>query len=136
MIPKEQYDQLYFYMDKRCFNAVQKGDDPIRLSSPRRYDTIQKVRKAALAKSKKEWSEIVTVSKRFPELVKNNSLTIYVFKGRTYIGFVEYNTLKSTDGGIHDFYDGMWYSANNPVNPSMILMDGSIGTRPIKKRRV
>lgn len=136
MIPKEQYDQLYFYMDKRCFNAVQKGDDPIRLSSPRRYDTIQKVRKAALAKSKKEWSEIVTVSKRFPELVKNNSLTIYVFKGRTYMGFVEYNIHKRTDGGIHDFYDGMWYSANNPVNPSMILMDGSIGTRPIKKRRV
>lgn len=136
MIPKEQYDQLYFYMNKRCFNAVQKGDDPIRLSSPRRYDTIQKVRKAALAKSKKEWSEIVTVSKRFPELVKNNSLTIYVFKGRAYMGFVEYNTLKNTDGGIHDFYDGMWYSANNPKNPSMILMDGSIGTRPIKKRRV
>lgn len=130
MIPKEQYDQLYFYMGSRSFKKVVNGDDPLRYTSPRRYETIQDARKAALAKSKKDWTTMQHVN------LGDLSLTQHVFKGRTYVGFVEYNIHKRTDGGIHDFYDGMWHPASNPKNPSMILMDGSIGTRPIKKRRV
>ena len=130
-LPKDQYDQLYYYVgDKRGFSRILEGEDPLRFSSPRRYDTLQEARKGALAKSKKDWAEIREAGR----FAFQQSLTQHVFKGRKYLGYVEYNILKGKDNGIHDYFDGLWYTVEHPKDPSPILMDGSIGARKVAKR--
>ena len=131
-LPKDQYDQLYYYVgENRGFKRILQGEDPLLFSSPKRYDTIQDARKGALAKSKKDWMMI----REAPFLSVDHSLAQHVFKGRKYLGCVEYNILRGKDKGIHDYFDGLWYPVEHPKDPSPILADGSIGTRPMKKRK-
>lgn len=124
-LPKEQYDQLYFFVDGKFLPRILKGEvDPFQACSNRRYDTIDEARKASLAKSKKNWAEIKVSAYPF------HSLDVAIFKGRKYVGSVEYNILRDKKLSIE--YDGLWYPAEHPKDPSPILSDGTIGTR---KRR-
>lgn len=127
-VSKEQYDQLYYYMDESQYRQTLKGADPLNYTSPRRYDDIQSVRKAALAKSKSEWTKM----RDFPVFSYNTTSAMHVFKGRKYLGYVEYNVLKGKDNGIHDHYDGLWTSVDRPKDPSPMLSDGSLGARASK----
>lgn len=128
-IPKEEYDQLYFYVNGKYVPRILKGElDPFHVRSNRRYNNIDDARKAALARSKKNWAEIRVTN--FPM----NSLDVAIFKGKDYVGTVEYNTLKGKDNGIHDYFDGLWIPKDHPKDPSPILDNGKIGSRPVKRR--
>ncbi len=130
---KEQYDQLYYYMGGAQYREVLKGADPLGYTSPRRYDDIQSVRKAALAKSKSEWGRIRDFLATFPNSPINSTTTMHVFKGRKYLGHVEYNYLKGKDNGMHDYYDGLWVTPDRPKDPSPMLSDGTLGARAMRK---
>ena len=128
-IPKEEYDQLYFYVNGKYVPRILKGElNPFDVRSNRRYSNIDDARKAALARSKKNWAEIRVTN--FPM----NSLDVAIFKGKDYVGTVEYNTLKGKDNGIHDYFDGLWFAKDRPKDPSPILDNGKIGSRPMKRR--
>ena len=128
-ISKDEYDQLYFYVNGKYLPRILKGElDPFNVRSNRRYDNIDDARKAALARSKKNWAEIRVTN--FPM----NSLDVAIFKGKDYVGTVEYNTLKGKDNGIHDYFDGLWIPNDHPKDPSPILDNGKIGSRPVKRR--
>lgn len=128
-IPKDEYDQLYFYVNGKYLPRILKGElDPFNVRSNRRYNNIDDARKAALARSKKNWAEISVTN--FPM----NSLDVAIFKGKDYVGTVEYNTLKGKDNGIHDYFDGLWIPKDHPKDPSPILDNGKIGSRPVKRR--
>lgn len=133
-IPKEEYDDLYYYMEDSQFNSYLRGRDPLKMTSPRRYHTIQEVRRSALAKSKKNFAIMIGFSKDMPQMVKLYSLAVHVFKGRIYLGCVQYNSLKGAEGGMHDFYDGLWFPAEHPKDPVFLLKDGSIGTKKTRRR--
>ena len=128
-LPKEEYDELYYYMGDGGFSHYMQGDDPIRHASRRRYHTIQEVRKSALAKSKKN----LAVLRDDPWAV-GYGLGQYVFKGRRYVGCVKYNDFKGTYGGVSDQYDGLWYPVEHPMDALFLLSDGSIGTKKARRR--
>ena len=133
-LPKDQYDQLYYYIVGRAQRAVDiDRKDPLQFASRKRYDTIQEVRKAAIAKSKALWKDILETHPPFRPMEPTS--TVFVYKGRNYLGFVEYNILKGKDGGIHNYFDATWHPKEHPKDPSLLLADGSIGSRPIKRRK-
>ena len=128
-LPLEEYNQLYLYVPGQYMARINKGElDPLSVRSPRRYDTIDDVRKAALAKSKKVWKDIVATMDAGYRYI-GDSMDIHIFKGTVYIGCVEYNTLKDK---MPMAYDGLWYPKEHPKDPSPLLADGRIGSRPIK----
>lgn len=112
-LPKDQYDQLYYYVDPGRYEAIFiKGESPLRVTSPKRYDTLDEVRKSALSRSLKLYKESQFWSGGKPWFVM-------VFKGTRYLGSVEYDPLR--------MYDGMWMSAEHPKDPNPLRKDGTIG---------
>lgn len=121
---KAQYDELYYYVTGSALKLIENdGRDPLKLSSPRRYDTLDNVRKAALAKSKKEADLIKEgIAPRY------RSLTVGVYKGRKYLGFVEYATSRPR-GSAHV---GFWHPVGRTKDPIPLYKDGS--TSPSKPK--
>ena len=120
LLPKEQYDQLYYYTPGWILEELPKSKyPPQHYSSPRRYDTIDEVRKAALSKSKKIMQEInFRASNGWRTDGMNMSLCI--FKGNKYLGFV-------TWGGIPGFpWKGTFSPAENPKDEVPLNADGTI----------
>lgn len=113
---KEQYDQLYYYVDGSVYQrlVVNRGDDPLRHTSPRRYETVDEVRKAALAKS-------IKVNRESKYVYTGKSTDQVVMKGRRFIGVVSID--------IGGRFDGLWWPAEHPKDPSPLRKDGSIGAR-------
>ena len=133
-MPKNEYDQLYYYVSDIAMGRIAKGEDPLRFTSPRRYETLEEARKAALAKSKKEWSILHSNEGIWPNL-PGHSLNQHIFKGREYIGSVGYNALKGMDGGAHDNYDGTWLPTEDG-EPYPIIQDGTSGTKPKRSKNI
>lgn len=90
MIPKEDYDNLYFYVTERGQKSINNGTKPQNVSSPRRYNTIEDVRKSALTKSYanyKVYQELI--NGRFPQLANTvDSVILYIYKGSKVLGTV------------------------------------------------
>ena len=129
-IPREEYNSKYWIVtgSNDWIKKVFASEDPAKFALPRRYETINEVRKAALNKSKKNIERIRYAGERF-------LLTgVYVFKGSRFVGIVEYNLLKGNKDGIHDRYDGLWLPADNPKEPSTMLADGSLGIKPARRK--
>ena len=117
---KEEYDKLYFYTTQTAFDRISKGASPLDFTSPRRYGTIDECRKAAVAKAKKNLEEIAYFGRSM-----QGGAPVHVFKGTRYMGCAEYDAYRPK-GAAHI---GMWYSAENPRDPSPIYKDGSIGSK-------
>ena len=118
-IPKEQYDELYYFLEEHLFKQYLQGKRPQdMIYGGKRYDTLQEARKGALAKSNRLLESIYPVP-----------ITLYIFKGGQYLGHVE--TAKMMRDAN---FDGTWAPKEYPKDWSPILKDGSIGVRPKKVR--
>ena len=83
-IPKAEYDNLYYYVSQRGQDRINEGKTtPLKVSSPRRYTTINEVRKAALSKS---YSDVRSIKQGAFEF--EHPLIYYVYKGMNVIGQV------------------------------------------------
>ena len=119
---KEEYDNLYYYMNEHRLRMVEaERVSPLDLTSPRRYATIDECRMAALARSKKSWRVI----RQTGPTPWDPSISYAVFKGTRYLGFVECDPNRPR-GAAHE---GFWYPVEHPKDPSPIYKDGSIGRR-------
>jgi len=122
-IPKEQYDQLYYIMNDRQYDLCNmEGRDPLVFAS-RRYDTLDEVRKAAIARSKKNMKDYIDASTGpWPHLAKTlPGFSVMVFKGRRYMGFVTVNPSKSKMLP----YTATWSPAENPKDEIPLGPDGA-----------
>ncbi len=91
ILPKEEYDNLYFYVTERGQEMINDGErTPQRVSSPRRYSTINDVRKSALAKSYANYKRAVELKKIGMERLINSdeSVMLYIYKGSNVMGMV------------------------------------------------
>ena len=86
----------------------------------KRYDTLQEVRKAALAKSNRLFSQW--------DFGIRTPISVYVFKGDKYLGCVETSKMLKFRA-----FDGMWMSKENPKDPSPLMKDGTIGAKRRKR---
>lgn len=114
---KDQYDQLYYYIegDVADYHVFKMGKSPLNFTSPRRYDTLNEARKGALAKSYKIFREN-KVAREYGW--KQHSFAVYVYKGTRFVGVVTYDWMKH--------YDGLWASAEHIKDPQPLNKDGSI----------
>lgn len=117
-MPKDQYDQLYYYIEGDVAEYwVQKmGKSPLLYTSPRRYNTLNEVRKAALAKSYKIYKENETWKSM--GFTKGHSFAMWVYKGTKFLGIVHYDWMKH--------FDGLWAPAEHIKDPQPLRKDGSI----------
>lgn len=117
VMPKSEYDQLYYYMngDTADHWVFKMKESPLRYTSPRRYDTLNEVRKAALAKSRAVYKENVTLKSYG---MKGKSFAMYVFKGTKFLGVVHYDWM--------GHFDGLWASAEHIKDPQPLRKDGSL----------
>lgn len=115
-MPKNEYDQLYYYIPANVYNnkVINGRESPLMFASPRRYDNLDAARKAALAKSKKIMSERRAIG------FSMHSPDICVMKGTRFVGSVCVET-----GGIAD---GIWQPAGSR-DLSPLRNDGTIGTK-------
>ena len=116
-LSKEEYDQLYYYVNGKVaeYWVVERGVSPLRYTSPRRYDTLDAVRRAALAKSRKLWKE--------NEVLKEVGLPthcpiLWVYKGERFLGTVCHDILRC--------FDGIWCGADCPKDDVALKKDGTL----------
>lgn len=91
VIPKEDYDNLYFYVTERGQEMINDGErTPPQVSSPRRYNTINDVRKSALAKSYANYKNAQHLKAVGMEryISSNDSVILYIYKGSLVLGMV------------------------------------------------
>ena len=116
-LSKAEYDELYYYVEPGAYESYYlKGKSPLSVTSTRRYDTIDEVRKAALAKSQKLYQ---TAKWRMEMFGRADPYYVAVFKGTKFLGTVEYDLLKTNPG--------LWMSAQHPKDPQPLKKDGTIG---------
>ena len=116
-IPKEKYDQLYYYVPGRTAEhwIVEKGESPLNYTSPRRYDSLDAVRKAALARSRKVYrDDKERVKWGFPP----EGFVMWIFKGTEFVGTVQYDFLKC--------FAGLWSERYMPKDYVAIDKDGCV----------
>lgn len=83
-LPKEDYDNLYFYVTERGQELIEEGSrTPSSVSSPRRYNTIEEVRKSALAKSYANYRLI-----KDGYTFRDKTVIFYIYKGKKLLGQV------------------------------------------------
>ena len=118
-VPKEQYDQLYYFTQDFIWELMKdyKKSSPLGVIRPRRYDSLDDARKSAIARSYKDFKEI---SELGYTLNRGKSITQFVFKGDKYLGSVTYNVLK--DKVAYAF----WSTADHPKDLIPLNKDGTI----------
>lgn len=82
-LPKEEYDNLYFYVTENGQALIEKGRKPATVSSPRRYNSIEEVRKSALAKSYANYRLI-----KDGYTFSDKTVIFYIYKGTKLLGQV------------------------------------------------
>lgn len=129
-LPKDQYDQLFYYVEENGIRAMREsGRPPQDFASRKRYDTLDEVRKGALNKSKSIWKTYLEyVSHGWDTRGINTSVSI--FKGNKYLGFVTCNELPELPG------KGTFSPASNPKDEIPINADGSVyrGVGTVRRR--
>lgn len=124
-LPKAEYNNLYYFLnedDRRRFvtDPMKHPLDQVPIS-PRRYDTLDDARKGALNRSKKLWDENQwNLDMGFKRPILQN-ISVCVYKGMNYLGFVTYDTTKK--------HAGTWTSADHPKDMVFLNKDGTIGTK-------
>ena len=118
-IPKEQYDQLYYFTQDSIWDLMKdyKKSSPLEVISPRRYDSLDEARKGAIARSYKDFCEIQAIGST---LKGSRSIAQYVFKGSKYLGCVTYNVLKDKVAYA------LWSPAEHPKELFPLNKDGTI----------
>ena len=117
-LPKDEYNDLYYVIEEDL--RRRKITDPAKhpldqiLTSPKRYDTLEQAIKGALNKSKKIWDENQWLS-------KPQNISVCVYKGRKYLGFVTYDITRT--------FGGTWSPADHPKDEVPLKKDGTIDTR-------
>ena len=118
---KEQYNQLYFYVEIEVLTRakVPQGKNPLDYISvsPRRYDSLTEVRKAALAYSYKTYTKNKTMEKYYKNWTANHSTEMCVFHGPKFLGTVDYAPIKGVDG--------LWTPADSR-EPRLMNKDGTL----------
>lgn len=102
VLSKEQYNQLYFYTDIGTVerSKVPLGKNPLDYvhTSPRRYDSLTDVRRAALSNSYKTYTKNKMMEPYFTNWSVNNPTEMCVFQGARFLGIVEYSPIRGTNG--------------------------------------
>lgn len=102
LMPKEQYNQLYFYIDIGTVerSKVPLGKNPLDYvhTSPRRHDSLTDVRRAALSNSYKVYTENKMMEPYFTNWSANHPTEMCVFQGARFLGIVEYSPIRGTNG--------------------------------------
>lgn len=102
VMPKEQYNELYFYIDSGTLarSKVPQGKNPLDYipTSPRRYDSIVDVRRAALSNSYKTYTNNKRMEPYYTNWTANHPTEMCVFQGSRFLGNVEYTPMKGVDG--------------------------------------
>lgn len=91
VVSKEDYDALYFYVTERGQEMINDGErTPPQVSSPRRYNTINDVRKSALAKSYANYKNAQQLKAVGMEryISPNDSVILYIYKGSNILGML------------------------------------------------
>lgn len=92
VLPKADYDNLYFYVTARGQERINDGEcTPQEVSSPRRYNTINDVRKSALAKSFANYRHGAQLKEAGMEryITPDESVLLYIYKGSNILGMVD-----------------------------------------------
>lgn len=121
-LSKEEYDNLYYWLPIETMEnrKMSYRDDPGRLKAgQRKYNTLDEARKGALNQSRKRWEEL----QYFPNRYSNISIGVY--KGGKYLGFVTYNILKGKKEMFNGF-EGTWSPAENEDDEVRIKKDGTL----------
>ena len=102
VLPKEQYNQLYFYVEIGMLTRakVPQGKNPLDYIpvSPRRYDSLTEARRAALSNSHKTYTNNKAMEKYYDNWTANHPTEMCVFHGPKFLGTVEYAPIKGVDG--------------------------------------
>lgn len=84
VLSKADYDNLYFYVTEMGQKRIEeRSHTPQEVSSPRRYNTISEVRKAALSKSYENYRYL-----KNGYIGEDRTVILYVYKGNKRIGEV------------------------------------------------
>lgn len=102
VLPKDQYNQLFFYVGKDVLTRakVPQGKNPLDYitTSPRRYDSLTEARRSALAYSHKTYTNNKAMEKYYINWTVNHPIEMCVFHGPKFLGTVEYTPMKGVDG--------------------------------------
>ena len=125
-LPKAEYDNLYFYVTEGGQDWIRKGEyTPTQMSSPRRYESIQEVRKAALAKS---YANYRIIKDGYP--FRDKSVIFYIYKGSKLLGEVFCSPLEKAPYKGTGVWIGYGYYNVGPVKSGStsyrLMKDGSI----------
>lgn len=123
ILPREVYRNLFYWIPIETMQMwemdyrADPGDE--RRFGRRKYDTLDQARKGALNQSKKRWDEI----QYFPNSYSNISIAVY--KGPKYLGFVTYNILKGKKERFNGF-EGTWSPAEHEKDEQLLKKDGTL----------
>lgn len=83
-LPKEEYDKLYFYIGEGAQKYIERENvSPLSVRSSRRTDTINDIRKTALAKS---YTNYRMINQGWDS--RDHPVLLFVYKGTTLMGEV------------------------------------------------
>ena len=119
-LSKEEYNDLYHFISTDVRMSYANNYEEYRNKVPilsKRCDTLDQARKGALAKSKEIWNHNLYFG-------RSHNISIEVYKGQKYLGFVTYNILKGKDP-MFKGYEGTWSPAEHPKDEQLLKKDGS-----------
>lgn len=125
ILPREVYRNLFYWIPIETMQKwemdyrADPGDE--RRFGQRKYDTLDQARKGALNQSKKRWNEIHNGYNFY----NYSNISIAVYQGPKYLGFVTYNILKGKKDMFKD-YEGTWSPAGHEKDEQLLKKDGTL----------